>query len=73
MKPPAKNFSYPELLHAIGKFVTKRGMSNICVMEFENGVIVTGIVLYNTGETIGRRTETHVLSFDDVQRLIKGG
>jgi hypothetical protein len=73
MKLPSKHFPYPEMLHAIGKFVTKRGMSNICVMEFENGVIVTGIVLYNTGETTGRRTETHVLTFDDLQRLVKGG
>lgn len=73
MKPPSKNFSYPELLHAIGKFIAKRGITNICVMEFENGIIVTGVTLYNTGETTGRRTETHILSFEDVQRLIKGG
>lgn len=73
MKPPSKNFPYPEVLHAIGRFVAKRGISNICVMEFENGVIVTGTLLYNTGETMGRRTETHILSFDDLQRLIKGG
>jgi hypothetical protein len=73
MKASSKNLAYPEMLHAIGKFVAKRGISNICVMEFENGVIVTGTVLYNTGETMGRRVETHILSFDDVQRLIKGG
>lgn len=73
MKPPSKNFSYPELLHAIGKFIAKHGITNICVMEFENGIIVTGVTLYNTGETTGRRTETHILSFEDVQRLIKGG
>lgn len=73
MKPPSRNFSYPELLHAIGKFIAKRGITNICVMEFENGIIVTGVTLYNTGETTGRRTETHILSFEDVQRLIKGG
>lgn len=73
MKLPSRNFPYPELLHAIGKFIAKRGITKVCVMEFENGVIVTGTVLYDTGETIGRRTETHILSFDDLQRLVKGG
>jgi hypothetical protein len=73
MQRRSNHLAYPELLHAIGKFVAKRGISNICVLEFENGVIVTGTVLYNTGETIGRRTETHILSFEDVQRLVKGG
>ena len=72
---PAKKTSipYPELLHAIGQFVAKRGISNVCIMEFENGIIVTGTMLYETGETMGRRTETHVLSGDDLQRLVKGG
>jgi hypothetical protein len=68
-----KVLPYPELLHAIGKFIAKRGLGNICVMEFEDGIIVTGTVLYHTGETMGRRTETHVLSSDDVSRLVKGG
>lgn len=73
MGPGRKTLPYPEVLHAIGKFVTKRNITNVCVMEFEDGIIVTGTVLYNTGETMGRRTETHVLSSDDLQRLVKGG
>ena len=73
MSPAKKTFPYPELLHAIGQFVAKRKISNICVMEFEDGVIVTGTVLYETGETMGRRTETHVLSGEDLRRLVKGG
>ncbi len=68
-----KTLPYPEVLHAIGKFIAKRGMGNVCVMEFEDGIIVTGTVLYDTGETMGRRTETHVLSSEDLQRMVKGG
>jgi hypothetical protein len=68
-----KTYPYPELLRAIGQFVAKRGINNVCVMEFENGVIVTGTVLYDTGETTRRRTETHVLSGEELQRLVKGG
>ena len=67
------NLAYPELLRAIGQFIVKRGISSVCIMEFEDGVIVTGSALYETGETLGRRTETHVLSGQDLQRMIKGG
>ena len=74
MSPTKKTgIPYPELLRAIGQFIMKRGINNICIMEFEDGVIVTGSALYDTGETIGRRTETHVLSGEDLQRLVKGG
>jgi hypothetical protein len=64
---------YPDLLAAIGRFIAKKGLANVCVMEFESGMIVIGTVLYETGETMNRRTETHVLSKDDLVRLMKGG
>ena len=73
MSPAKIPIPYPELLRAIGRFIVKRGITNVCVMEFEDGVIVTGTVLYETGETTGRRTETHVLSGEDLHRLVKGG
>jgi len=73
MSPAKTPIPYPELLCAIGRFIVKRGITNVCVMEFEDGVIVTGTVLYETGETMGRRTETHVLSGEDLHRLVKGG
>ncbi len=73
MSPAKKTFPYPELLHAIGQFVAKRAIGNICIMEFEDGVIVSGTALYETGETLGRHTETHVLSGEDLRRLVKGG
>jgi hypothetical protein len=73
MSPAKTPIPYPELLRAIGRFIVKRGITNVCVMEFEDGVIVTGTVLYETGETMGRRTETHILSGEDLHRLVKGG
>ncbi len=40
-------------------------------MEFESGVIVVGSVLYEAGESYNRRVETHVLSQEELQRLVK--
>lgn len=56
---------------ALGRYIAKQGISNVCVMEFESGVIITGSVLYETGEIYNRRIETRVLSLEDLKRLIK--
>jgi hypothetical protein len=62
---------YPELFAALGRYIAKQGLANVCVMEFENGVIVTGSILYETGESMNRRIETKILSHDDLKRLVK--
>ncbi|MBI5302352.1 MAG: hypothetical protein HY868_09455 [Chloroflexi bacterium] len=62
---------YPELFAALGRYIAKLGISNVCVMEFENGIIITGSVLYETGESFNRRLETKILSHDDLKRLVK--
>jgi hypothetical protein len=62
---------YPEMFAGLGRYIAKLGITNVCVMEFENGIIVTGSVLYETGESFNRRIETKVLSHDDLRRLAK--
>ncbi len=64
---------YPDAFAAIGRYVDKRNLTSVCVLEFEQGVIVVGDVLYEVGEGMNRRTETHVLSHEELERLIKGG
>lgn len=63
---------YPEVLAAVGRFIAKQGLSNVCIMEFEKGVIITGSVLFEAGESYQRRMETHVLSEEELRRLIGG-
>lgn len=62
---------YPELFAALGRYIAKLGISNVSVMEFENGIIITGSLLYETGESFNRRIETKVLSHEDLKRLVK--
>ncbi len=63
---------YPELFAAVGRFIAKQGLKDVCVLEFEKGVIITGSVLYEAGESYQRRTETHVLAEEDLNRLMRG-
>jgi hypothetical protein len=74
MSPSGKTqIEYLKVFAALGQFIAKKDLSDICVMEFEGGMIVTGSRLYETGETLGRRTETHVFSVEDLRRLVKEG
>ncbi len=65
------SLKYGDALRAIGRFIDKKQLSDVCILEFEQGVIVTGSVLYPAGESYNRNIETHVLSLEDVRRLIK--
>lgn len=65
--------TYPQVFVALGNFIAKSGLTEVCVMEFEQGIIITGTRLYETGESYNRSIVTHVLSFDDLKRLVKGG
>lgn len=55
------------------KSIAQKNLTDVCVMEFEHGILIVGSLLYDTGEALGRRTETHVLSIEELQRLAKGG
>ncbi len=67
-----KLVQYPDAFAAIGRYIAKHSLKDVCVLEFEKGVIITGSLLYETGEGYQRRTETHVLSDEDLLRLIRG-
>ncbi len=64
--------SYADAFAAIGRFCTKKSMSDVCVLEFEHGVIVSGSTLFVSGENYRRQVETHVFSEQDLRQMIKG-
>ncbi len=65
--------SYADAFAAIGRFIANRHMSDVCVLEFEHGVIVSGSILFVAGESYRRQVETQVFSEDDLRKMIKGG
>ncbi len=66
------DLQYPVVMEALGRFIVKQQLTNVCVLEFENGVIVTGSLLYPAGEGFKRRNVTQVFSDDDLRRLVRG-
>ena len=63
--------SYVAAFAALGRFIEKEELSDVCVMEFVGGVIVTGSKFFGTGDTMNRHTVTHTLSDATIARLVK--
>ena len=64
------NIRYTDLFSALGKFITEKNMNDVCVMEFEDGVIITGTVIYNSRAGYRREQETYVLSASELNGLL---
>jgi hypothetical protein len=71
---PARHskLDYPKLMATVGHYIAKKKLSDVCVMEFEHGILIVGTALFEAHEDTGRRTETHVLSIEELERLAKG-
>ena len=65
-----ENLNYLELFPALGKFIIEKKLQDVCVMEFEDGIIVAGSVLFDRRSGVGRAQETFVLSAEDLEKLI---
>ena len=46
---------YPQLMATVGRYIAKKKLSDVCVMEFEQGILIVGSVLYEAHEDTGRR------------------
>lgn len=71
--PALKNVSYTELFTALGSFITSKDLKDVCVMEFEDGVIVTGTVIFEVTAGFRRRQDTFVFAGDELRLLLETG
>lgn len=65
----ASTLNYPDLFAALGKFIADKKLEDICLLEFEDGMIITGSVVYETRGGIQRSQETIVLSAQDLEKM----
>jgi hypothetical protein len=65
----SSNLNYPELFTALGKFIADKKLADVCVMEFEDGIIIAGSIVYDSRGGTQRSQETFVLSAADLDKL----
>jgi hypothetical protein len=62
---------YDVLLAALGRFAEERRLKELCLLEFEQGVILQGTKMIPTADGYQRSSETHVLSHEEVGELVR--
>lgn len=62
---------YQDLLRTIGHYVDQSGFTNIRLIETDEGIILQGRVS-TTGDIRGeKKTETYLLTMEDIQGLMR--
>ncbi len=61
---------YSDVFAALGRFIEEKQMQDICVMEFEDGIILSGAVVFAGREGERRSIETVVLSSKELSALL---
>lgn len=64
-----KPLNYLEALHAIGHFIQRERLSEVSVLEYQDGWIIHGITFHQTAQGFVRVLSDHVLSHDEIRRL----
>lgn len=61
---------YPRLLEAVGQVISAKNLSDVCIMEFEDGLIVSGSVVVEGRGGIHHGLETIVLSRQELSTML---
>lgn len=64
------DLKYPDVFAALGKYIAEKNLQNVCVLEFEDGVILSGSVIYEGREGMQHTEETIILSGKEIEQLI---
>jgi hypothetical protein len=62
---------YPEVMRAIGQFIQQESLSEVSLLEFDRGWVVTGLTYKATAQGFIRVPVDFVLSHDDVREMIQ--
>lgn len=62
---------YPELLRALGHFIQREHLSEVSIVEFDRGWIVTGLTFKSTAQGFIRVPADFVLAHDEVRKMIQ--
>jgi hypothetical protein len=62
---------YPELLRALGHFIQHEHLSEVSLLEFDRGWVVTGLTYKSTAQGFIRIPVDFVLSHEEVRKLVQ--
>jgi hypothetical protein len=71
MPVSGERVDYPELLRALGHFIQREHLSEVSVLEFDRGWVITGLTFKSTAQGFIRVPADFVLSHDEVRKMIQ--
>jgi hypothetical protein len=66
-----QRIDYPELLRALGHFIQREHLSEVSIVEFDRGWVITGLTFKSTAQGFIRVPADFVLSHDEVRKIIQ--
>jgi hypothetical protein len=70
MSATSERIDYPELLRALGHFIRQEHLSEVSIVEFDRGWVITGLTFKTTAQGFIRVPADFVLSHEDVRALV---
>ena len=71
MPGQVERVDYPELLRALGHFIQREHLSEVSIVEFDRGWVITGLTFKSTAQGFIRVPADYVISHDEVRKLIQ--
>lgn len=62
---------YPELLRAMGHFIQQEHLTEVSIVEFDRGWVITGLTFKSTAQGFIRIPADFVLSHDEVRKMVQ--
>jgi len=70
MSAKLERIDYPELLRALGHFIQREHLSEVSIIEFDRGWVITGLTFKSTAQGFIRIPADFVISHDEVRKMI---
>jgi hypothetical protein len=64
-----ERIDYPELLRTLGHFIQREHLSEVSIVEFDRGWVITGLTFKSTAQGFIRVPADFVLSHDEVRKM----
>jgi hypothetical protein len=71
MPPQRERIDYPELLRTLGHFIQREHLSEVTILEFDRGWVITGLTYQSTAQGFIRVPADFVLSHEEVRKMIQ--
>ena len=71
MPAPRERVDYPELLRTLGYFIQREHLSEVSILEFDRGWVITGLTYKSTAQGFIRIPADFVVSHEEIRKLVQ--